>query len=204
MRGDTVPGSMVFEFFTPGIAQVLKLAGCEYLIYDMEHAGFSIAQLKEQCAYCRGIGVTPMVRVPRGEYHFLARAQQEHAPTLLPCPFHQPLEQVDTGHALLERLAQQARGPYHRHAVDVDQGAVVNDLAQVGVAAGLDQLVNIDHHVLMGLARMNETLDLAERILHLLHREREVVIGIERTTFDLGPTVLARQAVAGGSGRFLA
>ena len=40
----------------------------------MEHAGFSIEQLKEQCAYCRGIGIAPMVRVPRGEYHFLARA----------------------------------------------------------------------------------------------------------------------------------
>lgn len=74
MSGETLPGAMVFEVFTPGIAQVLKLAGCEYLIYDMEHAGFSIGELKEQCSYCRGAGVVPMVRVPRGEYHFLARA----------------------------------------------------------------------------------------------------------------------------------
>jgi len=74
MSGETLLGAMVFEFFTPGIAQILKLAGCEYLIYDMEHAGFSIGELKAQCAYCRGLGVAPMVRVPRGEYHFLARA----------------------------------------------------------------------------------------------------------------------------------
>jgi 2-dehydro-3-deoxyglucarate aldolase/4-hydroxy-2-oxoheptanedioate aldolase len=74
MSGETVLGAMVFEFFSPGIAQVLKLAGCEYVLYDMEHAGFSIEQLKTQCAHCRGIGVAPMVRVPRGEYHFLARA----------------------------------------------------------------------------------------------------------------------------------
>jgi 2-dehydro-3-deoxyglucarate aldolase/4-hydroxy-2-oxoheptanedioate aldolase len=74
MSGETVLGSMVFEFFTPGIAQLLKLAGCEYILYDMEHAGCSIARLKEQCAYCRGTGIVPMVRVPRGEYHFLARA----------------------------------------------------------------------------------------------------------------------------------
>ena len=39
------------------IAQILKLAGCEYALYDMEHAGFSILQLKEQCSYCRGEGV---------------------------------------------------------------------------------------------------------------------------------------------------
>jgi 2-dehydro-3-deoxyglucarate aldolase/4-hydroxy-2-oxoheptanedioate aldolase len=74
MSGQTLLGSMVFEFFTPGIGQVLKLAGSEFIIYDMEHAGCSIAQLKEQCGYCRGLGVAPMVRVPRGEYHFLARA----------------------------------------------------------------------------------------------------------------------------------
>jgi 2-dehydro-3-deoxyglucarate aldolase/4-hydroxy-2-oxoheptanedioate aldolase len=70
MSAETVLGAMVFEFFTPGIAQVLKLAGCEYVLYDMEHAGFSIEQLKVQCAHCRGIGIAPMVRVPRGEYHF--------------------------------------------------------------------------------------------------------------------------------------
>ncbi len=74
MSGETLAGAMIFEFFTPGISQLLKLAGCEYVIYDMEHAGFSIEQLKAQCAYCRGIGIAPMVRVPRGEYHFLARA----------------------------------------------------------------------------------------------------------------------------------
>jgi 2-dehydro-3-deoxyglucarate aldolase/4-hydroxy-2-oxoheptanedioate aldolase len=74
MSGETVLGAMVFEFFTPGISQLLKLAGCEYVIYDMEHAGFSIEQLKAQCAWCRGLRVAPMVRVPRGEYHFLARA----------------------------------------------------------------------------------------------------------------------------------
>ena len=34
MSGETLPGSMIFEFFTPGIAQVLKLAGCAYVIYD--------------------------------------------------------------------------------------------------------------------------------------------------------------------------
>ena len=59
MQGEIVLGSMVFEFFTPGIAQILKQAGCEYIIYDMEHAGFSIEQLKEQCAYCRGLGIAP-------------------------------------------------------------------------------------------------------------------------------------------------
>ena len=39
MAGETVPGAMVFEFFSPGMAQVLAHAGAEYVIYDMEHTG---------------------------------------------------------------------------------------------------------------------------------------------------------------------
>jgi 2-dehydro-3-deoxyglucarate aldolase/4-hydroxy-2-oxoheptanedioate aldolase len=74
MAGETVPGSMVFEFFSPGIAQVLAHAGAEFVIYDMEHTGISLETVKDQVAHCRGIGIAPMVRVPRGEYHFLARA----------------------------------------------------------------------------------------------------------------------------------
>ena len=74
MAGETVPGAMVFEFFSPGIAQVLAHAGAEFVIYDMEHTGISLETVKDQVAHCRGIGIAPMVRVPRGEYHFLARA----------------------------------------------------------------------------------------------------------------------------------
>ena len=32
MQGDQVLGAMVFEFFSPGIAQILKLAGCEFVL----------------------------------------------------------------------------------------------------------------------------------------------------------------------------
>ena len=74
MAGEQVLGAMVFEFFTPGIAQIMAHAGCEYLIYDMEHTGTGFETLKDQVSACRGLPVVPMARVPRGEYHFLARA----------------------------------------------------------------------------------------------------------------------------------
>lgn len=74
MRGDTVRGAMVFEFFSPGIAQILKLAGAEFAMFDMEHTGLGFETFKGLAATCRGLGVAPMARVPRGEYHFLARA----------------------------------------------------------------------------------------------------------------------------------
>jgi 2-keto-3-deoxy-L-rhamnonate aldolase RhmA len=74
MAGEQVLGAMVFEFFTPGVAQCLKLAGVEYIIYDMEHTGLGYETLKTQVAHCRGLGVVPMVRVPRSDYAYLARA----------------------------------------------------------------------------------------------------------------------------------
>ena len=74
MAGEPVHGAMIFEFFTPGIAQIAKNGGAEFILYDMEHGGLSLEQLKIQVACCRGLGIAPMVRVPRGDCHFLARA----------------------------------------------------------------------------------------------------------------------------------
>lgn len=72
--GEQVLGAMMFEFFSPGVPQLLVHAGCEYVIYDMEHTGTGMETMKDQVSFCRGLPIVPMVRVPRGEYHFLARA----------------------------------------------------------------------------------------------------------------------------------
>ncbi|MEO1493950.1 MAG: aldolase/citrate lyase family protein [Pseudomonadota bacterium] len=74
MSGEQVLGAMVFEFFSPGMPQILAHAGCEYVLYDMEHTGIGLETLKDQVAHCRGLPIQPMCRVPRGEYQFLARA----------------------------------------------------------------------------------------------------------------------------------
>jgi len=74
MAGETVLGAMAFEFLTPAVPQLMKLAGAEFILYDMEHSGLGIETLKMLCATCRGIGIEPMVRVPRAEYHFIARS----------------------------------------------------------------------------------------------------------------------------------
>ena len=39
-------GAMIFEFFSPGIPIILKNAGCEFIIFDMEHGGLSLEQFK--------------------------------------------------------------------------------------------------------------------------------------------------------------
>ncbi len=72
--GGTAFGSMIFEFFTPGMPRLLKNAGAEYAMYCMEHTGASYETLKPQFALCRALGVVPLVRVPGTEYDFIARA----------------------------------------------------------------------------------------------------------------------------------
>ena len=72
--GGTAVGTMVFECFTPALPQLCCNAGAEYLVYDMEHTGLGYETLKAQLALCRGLPVVPIVRVPRGDYAFVARA----------------------------------------------------------------------------------------------------------------------------------
>jgi 2-keto-3-deoxy-L-rhamnonate aldolase RhmA len=69
-----VAGAFVFEFFSPGMSAILANAGCRYVIYDMEHTGLGFETLKWLFSSCRGLPIEPMVRVPRGEYTWLARA----------------------------------------------------------------------------------------------------------------------------------
>jgi 2-dehydro-3-deoxyglucarate aldolase/4-hydroxy-2-oxoheptanedioate aldolase len=72
--GGTAFGSMVFEFFTPGLPRLMRNAGAEYVMYCMEHTGASFETMKSQFALCRALGVVPLARVPGTEYDFIARA----------------------------------------------------------------------------------------------------------------------------------
>jgi 2-keto-3-deoxy-L-rhamnonate aldolase RhmA len=76
-------GAMTFEFFTPGVPQIARAAGAEFLIVDMEHSGIGIETVKSQLAACRGIGIVPGVRVPATQYHFIARCLDAGAMSIM-------------------------------------------------------------------------------------------------------------------------
>jgi 2-dehydro-3-deoxyglucarate aldolase/4-hydroxy-2-oxoheptanedioate aldolase len=64
---------MVFEFNTSGIARAAAAAGAEFLIFDMEHTGWSVETVRNLIATSGGSGVVPMVRIPATQYHLIAR-----------------------------------------------------------------------------------------------------------------------------------
>ena len=66
-------GTMVFEFSSPGLPALLAAAGAEFALYDMEHSGFGMEEMKRQFSYGRGIGLVPIVRPPEKSYSAVSR-----------------------------------------------------------------------------------------------------------------------------------
>ena len=66
-------GTFVFEFPSTGIGRLAAEAGAEYVIYDMEHTGWSIETIRGLMATTRAANAIPMVRVPATEYHLISR-----------------------------------------------------------------------------------------------------------------------------------
>lgn len=71
--GGLAIGTMVFEFNTPGIGRIAALAGAEFVVYDMEHTGWSIETIRMLMATTRPADTVPLVRVPATQYHLLSR-----------------------------------------------------------------------------------------------------------------------------------
>jgi len=71
--GETAYGTMVFEFLSAGLPQILQNAGASFVFYDMEHSGFSMPELKTQLALCRGLDIVPLVRPPATTYQHTSR-----------------------------------------------------------------------------------------------------------------------------------
>src|SRR3546814_2543901 len=67
-------GHFIVEFATPGIGHIVKSAGGEFALFDLEHSGFSFETVKSALRYFEAAGVPVIVRVPSKEYHHIARA----------------------------------------------------------------------------------------------------------------------------------
>ena len=67
-------GAMVFEFFSPGIPIILKNAGCEFIIFDMEHGGLSLEKFKTLAITSNSNNIAPFIRIPEINYNYVARA----------------------------------------------------------------------------------------------------------------------------------
>jgi 2-dehydro-3-deoxyglucarate aldolase/4-hydroxy-2-oxoheptanedioate aldolase len=72
-------GHMIMEFGTRGIAKLLETADVDFVLYDMEHSGIEIDRIFDLIAWSKAAPYAPLVRVPQGMYHFLARVMDAGA-----------------------------------------------------------------------------------------------------------------------------
>lgn len=63
-KDNLVCGCMVAEVRTPTVAMVLEGAGLDFFIIDMEHGSFTFETANDILVACRGLNITPFVRVP--------------------------------------------------------------------------------------------------------------------------------------------
>ena len=71
---NNIRGAMIFEFFSPGIPIILKNAGCQFIIFDMEHGGLSLEQFKTLGIISNANNISPLIRIPEVNYNYVARA----------------------------------------------------------------------------------------------------------------------------------
>lgn len=77
-------GTYIGEFATPGIGQMLKVAGCEFAFVDMEHSGFGFETVKALLRHLHDAGIATVVRPPSKTDHHVARACDVGAQGLVP------------------------------------------------------------------------------------------------------------------------
>ena len=85
LAGDRKPkfGHFIVEFATPGIGHILKSAGCDFVLFDLEHSGFGFETVKSAIRYFEAAYLPVIVRAPSKEYHHIARAMDMGAEGLM-------------------------------------------------------------------------------------------------------------------------
>lgn len=151
-EGSSPIGLMVFELAAPGIARMARSAGAAFVLYDMEHSGWSGETMKMLLDTTRAAGVPGFVRVPDSERNSVSLLLDLGALGLM-------LPMVETGEQA-RRIAEYARyapqgsrGVGIYHADDVEPGGLpatlekanreIMVIAQIETARGVEHVEEI-------------------------------------------------------------
>lgn len=136
-QGRVPLGHMLMEFDTPGIAKLCEAADLDFVILDMEHGPLSISQVAGLIARFKATAITPIVRIPSSEYHFVARVMDAGAQGIM---------------APNVRTPEQARmlNDAMRYAPDGNRG--------LGLGVSHNDFIRPDSRAYMGLANTTNIL----------------------------------------------
>jgi 2-dehydro-3-deoxyglucarate aldolase/4-hydroxy-2-oxoheptanedioate aldolase len=150
--GGTVLGLMCAEFSTPGISRLADAAGADFVLYDMEHTGWSIETVKELLAASRGSACTPLVRISTLQRHMVSRPLDLGAAGVM-VPMVESAEDARRIVELARFPPQGSRGVGVYYPDDIESSGLLDTLvrmnanqfliAQIETAAGVEHAAEI-------------------------------------------------------------
>lgn len=73
-HGHPVFGLLLFELHTVGVGPLLRVAGADFVVFDMEASGLDYGLLSALLPAARASGITSIVRIPNAQPHYATRA----------------------------------------------------------------------------------------------------------------------------------
>ena len=108
-KGTLKVGTFIGEFTTSGIGQILKVAGCDFAMVDMEHTGLGFETVKQALRSLHDAGIASMTRPPSKEYHHIARLCDVGAQGIMP-PMISTAEEAKAVVSYMKYVPQGVRG----------------------------------------------------------------------------------------------
>src|SRR3954468_1066673 len=146
--GGSTVGLMVFEFGTSGVARMALAAGAAFVLYDMEHSGFSPETTKVLLDSARAVGITPFARVRDGRRSSVSQILDLGAMGIM-VPMVESADQAREIVSYARYAPDGTRGVAVYHADDLEPEGMAATLAkanrevlvivQIETAAGLEQ-----------------------------------------------------------------
>ncbi|TEU19685.1 MAG: aldolase [Anaerolineales bacterium] len=191
-QGKPAYGTMIQDVRSSSIGQIMALAGCNFLFFDMEHGPFNLETIADMVRVTRLAGMTPLVRVPDAEYHLMCRpldagaqgimiprvetkTQVEH---IIECTLYPPLGKrgcsVNKGH---NDFASQKVWEFSQQAnqenliiLQIERRRAVEDIEELLSVPGVGAVVIGPNDLALSLdIRSDDLLDaLEEPIQHIL------------------------------------
>ena len=138
---DLKVGLWVNEFMTPAIGHILKSAGCDLVVFDMEHSGLGFETVRAALRAAEAAGVATMVRPPSKLSHDIGRALDLGAKSLV-------LQMVDSAEEARELVSMMKYRPRGKRGVTMqhfydrfEPGPLAPKLAEEDAATVLVALV---------------------------------------------------------------
>jgi 2-keto-3-deoxy-L-rhamnonate aldolase RhmA len=105
----TLGSFMTFDFW-PGYLQILKVAGMDFVVLDMEHGSCSLREAEELCRTARLLELPLVLRPEAAQYHVI-RKYLDMGPAGLMIPWVETQDQVDAVRDALFVPPRGRRGP---------------------------------------------------------------------------------------------